>query len=104
MGTSGSATYTYDLFNRQKTHTSGGVVTTTSYRPDGLRHSIGGTKHIWDGQNIVGEYVGTTYSDTACGTPIDLQLGKNNIPSNIPPYASADMVAMAKETEGFIVF
>jgi len=61
MGTSGSATYTYDLFNRQKTHTSGGVVTTTTYRPDGLRHSIGGTKHIWDGQNIVGEYVGTTY-------------------------------------------
>ena len=61
MGTSGSATYTYDLFNRQKTHTSGGVVTTTTYRPDGLRHSIGGTKHIWDGQNIVGEYVGSTY-------------------------------------------
>ena len=61
MGTSGSATYTYDLFNRQKTHTSGGVVTTTTYRPDGLRHSIGGTKHIWDGQNIVGEYVGTAY-------------------------------------------
>ena len=61
MGTSGSATYTYDLFNRQKTHTSGGVVTTTTYRPDGLRHSIGNTKHIWDGQNIVGEYVGSTY-------------------------------------------
>ena len=61
MGTDGSATYTYDLFNRQKTHTSGGVVTTTTYRPDGLRHSIGGTKHIWDGGNIVGEYVGSTY-------------------------------------------
>ena len=54
--------YTYDLFNRQKTYTPDGMVfTTTTYRPDGLRHSIGTTKHIWDAGNIVGDVTGSTY-------------------------------------------
>ena len=54
--------YTYDLFNRQKTYTPDGTVyTTTTYRPDGMRHSIGNTKHIWDNGNIVGDISGSTY-------------------------------------------
>ena len=54
--------YTYDLFNRQKTYTpDGSVYTTTTYRPDGLRHSIGTTKHIWDNGNIIGDITGSTY-------------------------------------------
>ena len=54
--------YTYDLFNRQKTYTPDGTVfTTTTYRPDGMRHSIGTTKHIWDAGNIVGDLTGSTY-------------------------------------------
>ena len=53
------------MFGTQDSYTSDAVVYTYyTYRPDGLRHSIGDTVHIWDGANIVADVEGndiTTY-------------------------------------------
>lgn len=35
------------------------VYTNYTYRPDGLRHSIGDKVHIWDGANIVANIDGS---------------------------------------------
>ena len=52
--------YTYGLFGTQDSHTSDGVTYLSyTYRPDGLRHSIGGTVHLWDGANIVADVKGS---------------------------------------------
>ena len=57
--------YTYGLFGTQDSYTSNAVqYTYYTYRPDGLRHSIGNTVHVWDGANIVADVEGndiTTY-------------------------------------------
>jgi hypothetical protein len=40
--------YTYGLFGTQDSYTSDAILYTYyTYRPDGLRHSIGDTIHIW---------------------------------------------------------
>ena len=55
------ASYSYGLFGTQDSYTSDAVVYTYyTYRPDGLRHSIGNTIHIWDGANIVADVNGNT--------------------------------------------
>ena len=39
--------YTYDLWNMQATYTVDGTgITSYTYRPDGLRHSVRGKVHI----------------------------------------------------------
>ena len=51
------ASYTYGLFGTQDSYTNNAVqYTNYTYRPDGLRHSIGNTVHLWDGANIVAWY------------------------------------------------
>ena len=64
-GGDGVGAYTYNLFGNQVSYTPTGVVYTYyTYRPDGLRHSIGNTVHLWDGANIVADIQGnaiTTY-------------------------------------------
>ena len=48
--------YTYSLFGTQESYTADTIVYTDyTYRPDGLRHSIGNTVHLWDGANIVAD-------------------------------------------------
>ena len=55
-----AGTYSYDLFGKQTSYTANNIgYTYYTYRPDGLRHSVGSTKHIWDGSNIVAEKYGT---------------------------------------------
>ncbi|MBQ7232470.1 MAG: RHS repeat-associated core domain-containing protein, partial [Bacillales bacterium] len=44
------------MLGNQMSYTPTGVVFTSyTYRPDGLRHSIGNTVHLWDGENIVAD-------------------------------------------------
>ena len=51
--------YSYNLFGNQVSYTPDGVVFTNyTYRPDGLRHSIGDKVHVWDGANIVADVDG----------------------------------------------
>ena len=51
--------YAYNLFGNQVSFTADGVVFTNyTYRPDGLRHSIGDKVHVWDGINIVADVEG----------------------------------------------
>ncbi|MBQ7232472.1 MAG: RHS repeat-associated core domain-containing protein [Bacillales bacterium] len=58
-GGDGVGAYTYNLFGNQVSYTPTGVVFTSyTYRPDGLRHSIGNTVHLWDGANIVADIEG----------------------------------------------
>ena len=48
--------YAYDLFNKQISYTANNIgYTYYTYRPDGLRHSVGNNKHVWDGNNITAE-------------------------------------------------
>ena len=48
--------YTYGLFGTQDRYTHDGILYTDyTYRPDGLRHSVGDTVHLWDGTNIVAD-------------------------------------------------
>ena len=48
--------YGYNLFGNQISFTADSIVYTNyTYRPDGLRHSIGDKVHIWDGSNIVAD-------------------------------------------------
>ena len=48
--------YSYNLFGNQISFTADSIVYTNyTYRPDGLRHSIGGKVHIWDGANIIAD-------------------------------------------------
>ena len=52
--------YAYNLFGNQTSFTADGVVFTNyTYRPDGLRHSIGDKVHVWDGENIVADIDGS---------------------------------------------
>ena len=55
-----SAMYTYNNFNQLMGVTKGSESFSYTYNPNGLRASktVGGvtTNHIWDGQNMVGEY------------------------------------------------
>ena len=56
-----AGTYSYDLFGKQTSYTANNIgYTYYTYRPDGLRHSVGSTKHIWDGSNIVAEKYGNS--------------------------------------------
>ncbi len=58
-----TGTYTYDLFNREKSFTPNYIgYTYYTYRADGLRHSIGSTTHCWDETNIVCDIDGTDYT------------------------------------------
>ena len=51
--------YSYNLFGNQVSYTPDGVVFTNyTYRPDGLRHSIGDKIHVWDAANIVADVDG----------------------------------------------
>ncbi|MCR5457547.1 MAG: hypothetical protein K6F14_05685, partial [Clostridiales bacterium] len=60
VGGNYTGTYTYDLFNREKSFTPNFIsYTYYTYRADGLRHSIGSTTHCWDGTNIVCDVDGT---------------------------------------------
>ena len=53
------ASYSYGLFGTQDSYTSDAILYTYyTYRPDGLRHSIGNTIHLWDGANIVADVDG----------------------------------------------
>ncbi len=46
--------YSYNLFGNQTSFTADSIVYTNyTYRPDGLRQSIGDKVHVWDGANIV---------------------------------------------------
>ena len=55
------ASYTYGLFGTQDSYTNNAVqYTYYTYRPDGLRHSIGNTIHLWDGENIVADVEGNS--------------------------------------------
>ena len=48
--------YTYGLFGTQDRYTHDGILYTDyTYRPDGLRHSVGDTVHLWDGANVVAD-------------------------------------------------
>ena len=52
--------YAYNLFGNQVSFTPEGVLYTYyTYRPDGLRHSIGDKVHVWDGANIVADIYGS---------------------------------------------
>nr|MCR5456462.1 RHS repeat-associated core domain-containing protein [Clostridiales bacterium] len=63
VGGNYTGTYTYDLFNREKSFTPNFIsYTYYTYRADGLRHSIGSTTHCWDGTNIVCDIDGTDYT------------------------------------------
>ena len=56
--------YAYDLFNRQVSFSSNNIgFTYYTYRPDGLRHSAGTTKHFWSEANIVLEKTGNTITE-----------------------------------------
>ena len=49
------------MFGTQDSYTNNAVqYTYYTYRPDGLRHSIGNTIHLWDGANIVADVNGNT--------------------------------------------
>ena len=51
--------YAYNLFGNQISFTADSIVYTNyTYRPDGLRHSIGDKVHVWDGANIVADVDG----------------------------------------------
>ena len=53
--------YTYNLFGRQVSYTPDNVgYTYYTYRADGLRHSVGGTVHVWDGTDITADVDGST--------------------------------------------
>ena len=55
--------YTYSLFGNQISYTPNGVLYIYyTYRPDGLRHSIGDKVHVWDGANIVADVDGNDIS------------------------------------------
>ena len=44
------------MFGNQTSFTADSIVYTNyTYRPDGLRHSIGDKVHLWDGANIVAD-------------------------------------------------
>ena len=48
--------YAYNLFGNQISFTADSIVYTNyTYRPDGLRHSIGDKVHVWDSANIVAD-------------------------------------------------
>ena len=48
------------MFGNQTSFTADSIVYTNyTYRPDGLRHSIGDKVHIWDGANIVADIDGS---------------------------------------------
>ena len=51
--------YSYNLFGNQISFTADSIVYTNyTYRPDGLRHSVGDKVHVWDGANIVADVDG----------------------------------------------
>ena len=51
--------YSYNLFGNQTSFTADSIIYTNyTYRPDGLRHSIGDKVHVWDGANIVADVDG----------------------------------------------
>ena len=53
------ASYSYGLFGTQDSYTNNAIqYTYYTYRPDGLRHSIGSKVHLWDGANIVADING----------------------------------------------
>ena len=53
--------YAYNLFGRQVSYTPDNVgYTYYTYRADGLRHSVGGTVHVWDGTDIAADIDGST--------------------------------------------
>ena len=54
------ASYSYGLFGTQDSYTNNAIqYTYYTYRPDGLRHSIGSKVHLWDGANIVADINGS---------------------------------------------
>ena len=59
-GGNAAGAYAYNLFGNQISFTTNdSLYTYYTYRPDGLRHSIGDTVHIWDGSNIVADLDGS---------------------------------------------
>ena len=62
-GGNAAGAYAYNLFGNQTSFTTNdSLYTYYTYRPDGLRHSIGDTVHIWDGSNIVADIDGSNVS------------------------------------------
>ena len=94
--------YTYDLWNMQATYTVDGTgITSYTYRPDGLRHSVQGKVHIWDNGNIIADIGSDTVYYIRALTLIYSQSGDTKTYCRFNGHG--DVIALANANGAIIV-